>query len=192
MIELTDGANVTSDNDIMFAVRDGDLERLGELFTRYHKRLYNYFVLSTRNTHVSEDLVQEVFLRILKYRKSFRANGSFSTWLYSVARNVRNDRLAGSGPHTEQIDDNTSIASTVPGPDESLEYAESVSLLKEALASLPVDMRDIIILSRYEDMKYREIGKLLGCSEGAVKVRMYRAMKELSKTYHSLAGGESL
>ena len=181
---------MTSDNDIMYAVRDGNIDRLGELFTRYHKRLYNYFIFNTRNTHVSEDLVQEVFLRILKYRKSFRTNGSFSTWLYSVARNVRNDRFAEKGPFTEQIDDNTGIASTDPGPDECLEYDESITLLKKALAKLPDDMRDIIVLSRYENMKYRDIGTLLGCTEGAVKVRMYRAMKELSKTYHSLDGEE--
>lgn len=183
---------MTSDNDIMYAVRDGDIERLGELFTWYHKRLYNYFIFSTRNSHVSEDLVQEVFLRILKYRTSFRENGQFSTWLYSVARNVRNDRFASVGPYTEQIDDNTDIATSDPGPDESLERNESVSLLREALAQLPDEMRDIIVLSRYENMKYREIGILLGCSEGAVKVRMYRAMKGLSKIYRSLVGGELL
>jgi RNA polymerase sigma-70 factor (ECF subfamily) len=75
----------------MLKVRDGDLGKLSFLFERYHRALFNFFLRSTGNRELSEDLVQEVFLRLLKYRHTFRADSQFSTWMYHVARNAQID-----------------------------------------------------------------------------------------------------
>ena len=75
----------------MLEVRDGGLERLAPLFERHHVPLYNYYLRMTRDRELSEDMVQEVFLRILKYRHTFRGEGDFTPWLYHIARNVRID-----------------------------------------------------------------------------------------------------
>ena len=62
-----------TDHDVMLAVRDGDVEKLGVLFEKHHKRLYNYFLLETKNRQVSEDLEQDVFYRMLKYRQILKS-----------------------------------------------------------------------------------------------------------------------
>jgi len=77
----------------MLKVRDGDLGKLSFLFERYHRALFNFFLRSTGNRDLSEDLVQEVFLRILKYRHTFRPDSQFSAWMYHVARNAQIDHF---------------------------------------------------------------------------------------------------
>lgn len=72
----------TSDNALMTKVKEGDLDKLGLLFERYNRRLYRFFYRLTRRRDISEDLVQGVFERILKYRHSYTINGSFSTWIF--------------------------------------------------------------------------------------------------------------
>src|SRR6476661_2071927 len=75
----------------MRAVRDGDVSRLGILFERYHLALFDFLSRMTGNAGVAEDLVQDVFVRVLKYRATFRDEGRFETWLYRIARNARAD-----------------------------------------------------------------------------------------------------
>ena len=75
----------------MFQVKDGDLARLGILFERHHKILYNFFLRLTGNREASEDLLQEVFLRMLKYRNTYKGSSEFTTWMFQIARNSRAD-----------------------------------------------------------------------------------------------------
>jgi len=77
-----------SDKNIMFQVRDGDIDQLRHLYHRHHARLYNYFVGLTNDRTTSEDLTQEVFLRILRFRRTFKGSGSFVSWMFRIARNV--------------------------------------------------------------------------------------------------------
>ena len=88
----------------MRAVRDGDLSQLGTLFERYHPALHDFLCRMTGNAAVAEDLVQDVFLRVLKYRATFRDEGQFDTWLYRIARNARTDYFRSRRP-TESIDE---------------------------------------------------------------------------------------
>jgi RNA polymerase sigma-70 factor (ECF subfamily) len=81
--------NPTSDKALMLKVRDGDLDRLGLLFERYHRCLYRYFYRLTSQRQTSEDLVQEVFERMLKYRHTYTGKGKFLTWMYQIARNLQ-------------------------------------------------------------------------------------------------------
>ena len=92
--------DAVSDQMLMISVRDGNMEKLGMLFERHHGRLFNYFLHLTGNRHLSEDLVQEVFVRLLKYRHTFRENSTFTAWMFQIARNVRIDYLRKS-PHDE-------------------------------------------------------------------------------------------
>ena len=75
----------------MRAVRDGDVSQLGQLFERYHARLFEFLNRMTGNRVAAEDLVQDVFVRILKYRGTYRDDGRFETWLFRIARNARAD-----------------------------------------------------------------------------------------------------
>src|SRR5258708_40287137 len=75
----------------MLAVRDGDVERMGVLFDRHHRMLFNFFLRVAGNRGLSEDLVQEVFFRMLKYRHTYQGAANFTAWMYQIARNAHLD-----------------------------------------------------------------------------------------------------
>jgi RNA polymerase sigma factor (sigma-70 family) len=83
--------NPLSDNAIMMKVKNGDLDKLGLLFERHHRALFGFVFHMTGQRELSEDMVQNVFYRILKYRHTFRGDGEFKSWMYHMARNVIND-----------------------------------------------------------------------------------------------------
>lgn len=171
----------------MQQVRDGDVARLGVLFERHHVPLYNLFRRLTGDAAASEDLVQEVFLRILKYRHTYRGEGSFGVWMYQIARNARTDhfrkrRHEGPAPEEEH-----ELPSTAPNPGEVAETEQQHALLRAALDRLPEEKREVLVLSRFQNMRYEEIADVVGCSVGAVKVRVHRALKELRTVYFRLA-----
>ena len=92
-VSLTATVDADSDHELMLAVRAGEIRRLGDLFERYHKPLYGFFVRLTNQTSASEDLVQIVFYRILKYRHTYRDEGKFSAWIYHLAQMVAADHF---------------------------------------------------------------------------------------------------
>ena len=98
------GLETRSDNDIMFRVKDGDIEQLSHLFETYHVRLFNYFLGMTNNRAASEDLTQEVFLRILRFRHTFKGKGTFKSWMFQIARNVSIDYFRKTR-HTDSLDE---------------------------------------------------------------------------------------
>jgi RNA polymerase sigma factor (sigma-70 family) len=171
-------------------VRDGDVGKLAVLFERHHVALFSYYFRLTRKRDLSEDLVQEVFLRILKYRRTFRGDGQFTTWMYSIARNAHiyhHRKWYREQPlqHGRDGEEDEEIADTAHADDR-----EEKELLQQALANLPDDKRELIILSRYQDLKYSAIGELLGCTEETVKTRIHRAMKALKEEFLKLSGKE--
>lgn len=183
--------NPATDTELMLRVRDGEFSSLGVLFERHHIPLYNYYVRLTKDAAVSEDCVQEVFLRMLQYRNTFRGDGSFTAWMYHVARNVRIDR-AKRWKNEEQFDEaQHEVPARDPNPGEALVYKQNLAVLDKALARLSPDKREVLILSRYQDMKYETIAEVLGCSVEAVKVRVHRAMNDLRKLFHELSGEPS-
>ena len=176
-----------TDDELMQRVRDGDAAPLGVLFERYQVPLYNFFLRLTGRTAVSEDLVQEVFLRVLKYRHTYRGQSQFRTWLYQIARNARADHYRKRWRETELDDEKgRAVPSNDPSIHDVLEGSQQAELIRQALQRLPEDKREVLVLSRYQDLRYEDIGRLLGCTEGTVKVRVHRAMKELRTAYDAL------
>ena len=171
----------------MRAVRNGDVEKLGLLFERYHRAVFDFFARMTGNRAVSEDLVQDVFFRILKYRNTFRAESHFKTWMFQIARNVRVDYYKKHGSERAAFESKEELCSDSALPIEKLEEDERTRLLECALLRLQPEKREILVLSRYQDMKYEEIAELLGCELGTVKVRIYRAMQELRDIFFKLS-----
>jgi len=181
----------TSDNRLMEEVRDGKVERLAILFERHHVMLFNFFLSLTGNRSLSEDLVQDVFFRILKYRKTYQGQSKFTVWMYQIARNVHVDHLRKQKqevPLDEQFEE-PAVAETPPI--ERLSAEVDAALLKKALDRLPLRKREVLLLSRFQEMKYREIAELLGCDIGSIKSTIHRAVKELGKIYFELQGGTS-
>lgn len=171
----------------MCAVRDGDIDLMGELFEQHHRRLYNFFLLATGKRAASEDLVQDVFFRMLKYRHTYREKGEFETWMFRIARNARVDYYR-SQRHQDSIDDHPDLVDDGPDPSETVEQQDDVAMLHQALAELPEDKREVLIMSKFTEMKYEDIGAVLGCTVGAVKVRVHRAIRDLAEIYTRKTG----
>lgn len=179
-------AEELDDGQVMSSVRAGDVSALGILFERYHAQIYRYCVRMTRNPTVSEDLVQEVFTRLLRYSHTFREGTNFKAWIFRVSRNVCNDHFRRGRREVGLEAPDERPAADTPAQ-ESLEKAEDLERLGKALNRLPEDRRELLILSRFERRKYSEIAQLLDCSVGAVKVRVHRAMRQLRDIYMDMA-----
>ncbi|HHH49448.1 MAG TPA: RNA polymerase sigma factor [Saprospiraceae bacterium] len=176
--------DLLSDNRLMLKVKEGDLDQLGLLFERYHRILFKFFYNFHGNAALSEDQVQNVFERILKYRARFKGEGEFKAWMFFIARNINIDHYKKKKiKHTEDIDAWEDKIQNKELTTEAIMKQEELELLQEALQKLDQDKREILILSKLDGMPYKEIAALLGCTEGTVKVRVFRALQSLKKMY---------
>ncbi len=172
----------------MLAVRNGDIDQLGALFDKFHSRLFNFFFMHTGHRQSSEDMVQDVFLRMLKYKHTYRGEGKFTTWMFSIAHNTKIDYYRKSKKAMNFSGDIDLLAESELNPEERVGEADNAALLKKALAGLSEDKREVLVLSRFHHMKYEEIASILNCKVGTVKARVFRALKELSGIYYKLTG----
>lgn len=173
-----------SDQELMRIVQAGDYSPASEIYDRYSGRIYNFAFRFLRNTEAAEDAVQEVFVKMLKHANQFHGDAKLSTWLFSITANWCRDYLRKADNKTKESDD---VLVTLPAPselapDRNLERRENERRVQRALASLTPEQREAILLSRYQGLSYAEIAQIAGCSEGAVKTRVFRAMETLKKT----------
>jgi len=175
----------------MRQVQAGEIAQLAVLFERYHLPLFRYLLHLTADRPLSEDLTQEVFFRVLKYAQSFDLSQSFPTWLYQMARNACFDwRRKRRG---EVPDDGVqSMRSSDPMPEELFARKQDVLFLRKALRELPEEKRELLVLSRFQGLRHDEIARILECEVGAVKVRVYRALKDLRETFCALRGEKAI
>jgi RNA polymerase sigma factor (sigma-70 family) len=182
-------ATESIDNQLMFRVKEGNLDQMGLLFDRHHRSLYGFFYHNTGLKDESEDLVQTVFMNMIRSRATFTGSHKFETWMYTIARNAlkdhyRKNKRSSAFVDTEQVEHQLQDSTTA---DEKIHRKEEEKLLKRALEQLNEIDRELIILSRYKEMKYQEIAVLLNLSEGAIKVRVHRAVKQLREKYLELS-----
>ncbi|OHB73789.1 MAG: hypothetical protein A2Z25_00910 [Planctomycetes bacterium RBG_16_55_9] len=177
-----------SDNELMAEVCSGKVDKLGLLFERHKTALFGYFYRNTHCTEISEDLVQSVFLRILKYKSRFSGYGKFTTWMYHIAHNVYTDYFKKNNTQANSPGITTAETEDCETAERQLLKGERVQLIEKALHRLSEDQREILVLSRYWGLKYKEISEILDCSEGAVKVRIFRAIMKLKQIYSELEG----
>jgi RNA polymerase sigma-70 factor (ECF subfamily) len=176
------------DHELMLAVRDGDLDCMGELFERHHGPLFGYLSKLTGNRTAAEDISQTVFQRMLKYRHTYRDVGSFTAWMYHLARRCATDhfRKASSSPvavdpsHLESHADESGSAA------ESAASSDDHALLHRALGRLDRDDREVLLLSRLQELSFVEVAGILECSVGAARVRAHRALHTLRDHYFKL------
>lgn len=172
-----------SEEILMLAVKNGELEKLTLLFEKYQALLYNFFVRMTWDKDLSADLTQNVFLRIIKYKHSFRSDMRFKPWIFQIARNVHADHFRSQHIFSDKHD----LSQLEAEDDDSLKFQlEQEETLQKAVNLLELSDRELIVMSKFQKMKYEEIGAVLGISVASVKVRVHRAIKKLRKVYFEL------
>jgi RNA polymerase sigma factor (sigma-70 family) len=190
MVESAPAAvDTLSDHELMIAVRAGEIDKLGDLFERHHGPLYGFFVRMTGDRTASEDLVQLVFYRILKYRHTYRDEGRFSAWIYHLARKVAADhfRRSSTAPLATDPDDLQAVPDQAPHAADRATRSDDTARLHAALAELDPGQREVLVLARFQHLRHEEIARLLDVSVGAVKVRAHRALRDLRDIYFRLS-----
>ncbi len=175
--------NHLSDQELMRIVQAGDLSPASEIYDRYSGRIYNFAFRFLKNAEAAEDAVQEVFVKMIKYANQFHGDAKLSTWLFSITANWCRDYLRKADNKSKETED-VLISLPAPlehGPDRALEQREDELRVQRALQALTPEQREAILLSRYQGLSYAEIAQIAGCSEGAVKTRVFRAMETLKK-----------
>jgi RNA polymerase sigma-70 factor (ECF subfamily) len=189
-----------SDADLMIEFRrTGRAAAFEELVRRYKVRLVNYFHRLTWDLHVAEDLSQEVFCRLFRYRDNYRPTASFATYLYRIGRNLWIDRYRSrrNAPHTVSLDAEVSdtdyaagelIASNVYDPSQRMETSDEYGRVKAALDTLAPELRETLILVKYEGLKYAEAAAVLSVPVGTVRSRIHAAIQQLRSLLEVPAG----
>ena len=185
---VADSTETRTDHLLMLAVRDGELDALGELFERHHQRLFGFLVKLIGDRPAAEDVAQTVFQRMLKYRHTYRDDGSFTAWMYHLARRCAADhfRRANAAPRATDPQDLSLHADDRPHAAQHAAVRDDQALLHTALKKLDHEDREVLLLSRFQDLSFAEIAVILGCSVGAAKVRAHRALHQLRDVYFKL------
>ncbi len=175
-----------SDEQIMWKVCNGQVDQLGLLFERYHLKLYNFFLRTTADQELSQDLTQNVFERILKYKKTYKKGASFKSWFYRIARNVKIDHFRKQKMKTSSLEEvyaDRNLGLSEKGG-QKIEKDERVRILYESLNQLPEDKREILVLSQLEELEYKEIARIFEITENTARVKVHRALKALKEVFH--------
>jgi RNA polymerase sigma factor (sigma-70 family) len=183
--------NPLSDQELMRIVQAGDFAPASEIFERYSARMYNFAFRFLRNTEAAEDITQEVFVRMLKYANQFQGDAKLSTWLFSITANLCRDYLRKHDNKPKEPEEALLMLPTNEiSPDRRLEMRENEQRVQKALEMLTPEQREAILLSRYQGLSYAEIAQIAGCSEGAIKTRVFRAMETLKRHLTNGVTGE--
>jgi RNA polymerase sigma-70 factor (ECF subfamily) len=170
------------DETIMLNVKNGNLSEMSVLFERYHLKLFNFFLKMGLKRDISQDLTQNLFYRMIKYRHSYKTGNTVKSWIYQIARNLHADYCK----QQKKTDDIFMQTETYPEEvnDEADTYPEEeYERLDKAFSELSDAQREIIVLSRYQGLKYGEISAIINQSVPAIKVAMHRALKQLRFIY---------
>lgn len=179
----------SEDTELMWRVQTGDAAALGVLMQRWEVPLKSVIARMVLNAAEAEELAQETFVRVWQQRKKFRRDAEFRPWVFSIALNLARNRLRwwrrrpaiSLEAWTAPSDDGPGHAVAAPGftAAESLERDERARAVRDAIAALPVDLREAIVLFEYEQMSHAEIAAAVGVTPKAIETRIYRAREKL-------------
>jgi RNA polymerase sigma factor (sigma-70 family) len=175
-----------TDELIMEAVKRGELQQATLLFERYNKRIFNFLARMTMDRDLAEDLTQNVFLRIIKYRTSYREGNKFQSWIYQVARNVFSDHYQAHKNKFSDFVDVEKISDHMADREESDEQDEKEKILHRSMAKLTDEQRELLVLTRFQQMKYEEVAAIMDTTVANIKVKVHRAILKLREYYFEI------
>jgi RNA polymerase sigma-70 factor (ECF subfamily) len=179
--------NEPSDETLMAAYVAGDAPAFQRLFARLGPRIHGFFMRAFRDEAVADDLLQTTFMKLHRARSEWIAGSAVRPWLFTIAARVRLDEIRRRYRLKAQatLDDIDAVESPVGAVDE--EAGERASRVRAALDKLPESQRLIVQLHRYEGLTFGEIANAIGSTEGAVKLRAFRAYERLRVELRDLA-----
>lgn len=175
-----------TDESVMEAVKNGHLERASVLFERYHRRIFNFLLRLTRNRDEAEDLTQNVFFRMIRYRSTFRDDSRFVPWIYQIARNVFSDHYQMNRNKLNLYLDVEKIQDELEDTNASDMQTEKEALLLRSMDLLSEEQRELLILTRFQHMKYEEVAQIMDTTVANIKVKVHRAISKLREHYFQL------
>ena len=180
-----------SDAELMARVHEGDKAALATLMERWELRLKAFIGRIVLNAAEAEDLAQETFVAVWQTRERFRAGAEFKPWVFTIALNLARNRLRWWRRRpTVSLDEwmrsdatrAEEASNAEPGTPHRVERAERAAAVRDAIAALPADLREAIVLFEYEDMSHAEIARMIGATPKAVETRIHRARAKLRRT----------
>jgi len=177
------------DVGLMQRVAKEDRAAFEELVLKYQKKVINTIYRYTGNPGVAEELAQDVFVRVFRAAKKYRPEARFSTWLFTIVRNVCANYRTREGKHDRQMDSEASPLLAGPAqqnPESDYQRKEVQQKIQQAIAELPESLRMPLVLNHFSQMQYDEIARVLDLSLAAVKVRIHRARMALVEKLSAL------
>ncbi len=168
----------SSDEELMVRYQGGEEAAFEEIYRRYGKKIYGFIMRRLSNPDTSAELFQETFLRLHRGRDLYRSEMPFKPWLYTIANNLIRDRFKAKEPKISDVPEGKDIESATGAvPDGS----HAILSFKEAFTRLTEDQREALTLSRFQGLRYEEIGTVMGKSTEAVNQLIQRALRQLRK-----------
>lgn len=177
----------------MQAYVEGDADAFQQLFSSLAPAVQAFFTRAVSDRGAVDDLTQTTFLKIHAGRRLWRRGERVRPWVFTIAARVRVDwlRARGRAP-SESLDDGvTDVPEAADDPGDEIDLRRRDEQVRAALETLPESQRIVVHLHRFEGFGFADIGRILGISEGAARVRAFRANEELRTRLRDLArGGE--
>ena len=177
-----------SDEALMQQLQLGNFKAAAQLFERWKGVLYNFFLRQTDNRELAEDLTQSAFERMIKYRSTYKSPMAFRAWIFQIARNLLYS-------NQKRVQSRIKALAELPtggegqshNIDREMEQREEKAKLWRAIDRLPPEYREVLLMTKIQKIPYVEVGEILNCKEGAVKVKVHRAMAKLKIIFSQLA-----
>ncbi|MGM8214004.1 RNA polymerase sigma factor SigX [Bacillaceae bacterium W0354] len=168
-----------------------------ELYDQYHRDLYQFIFYMVKDKHLTEDLVQEVYIKVIQSYDSFQGNSSQKTWLFSIARHVTIDYFRKHGRRKKHIntkvnldESNDFISDQQPLPQEIVERKESVQQLYHFIDECTEDQKMVIILRYIQELSIKETAEVLNWTTSKVKTTQHRGINLLKEKMNKVKEGD--
>lgn len=182
-----------TDEELMAQLCEGNRDALADLVLRYQNDIFRFCLHYLREVERAKELAQETFIRVYVARARFDGKRKFRPWVLCIARNLcLNDLKRKKTVPMESLEEYASTARTESGevfrsladsPDQQMMQSERRDLLERALASLDEESREIVVLRFFQRMQARDIAEIVDSTEGAVRTRLHRILKQLRGKY---------
>jgi RNA polymerase sigma-70 factor (ECF subfamily) len=191
---------IDQDETLLERYNGGDAQAFEALMQRYHRPLFNFILRFVKNEHTAEELLQDTFLKVIQKSESYQRNSKFSTWLYTIARNLcidhsrkmKHRRHASLEQGFQNDPENSnSLKERVQGKesnaDEKMIAQEIHALIEQSISELSEDQREVFLLRRVQNLPFKQIATITNTSENTVKSRMRYALDKIHQSLRESA-----